>query len=91
MDEWRLDGMDFTYSALYSLSHPPSLLPSGFFILSFCILAVQGGAMPWSVAGLSLLAAACLCLTLIIWRQPESKTKLSFKVCLLKRQFSLPL
>ncbi|KAJ8348630.1 hypothetical protein SKAU_G00272190 [Synaphobranchus kaupii] len=55
----------------------------GFLILVFCVLAVQGGVLPWSVAMLSFLAAACLCLTLIIWRQPESKTKLSFKVPLL--------
>ncbi|XP_061104181.1 high affinity cationic amino acid transporter 1 [Conger conger] len=55
----------------------------GLLILAFCILAVQGGVMPWNVAVLSILATACLCLTLIIWRQPESKTKLSFKVPLL--------
>ncbi|KAG7483628.1 hypothetical protein MATL_G00040410 [Megalops atlanticus] len=55
----------------------------GLLILVFSLLAVQGGAMPWSVALLSVLVMVCLGLTLIIWRQPESKTKLSFKVPLL--------
>ncbi|KAJ8266399.1 hypothetical protein GJAV_G00130000 [Gymnothorax javanicus] len=52
----------------------------GILILIFSILAVQAGAAPWNVAVLSILAMACLGLTIIIWRQPESKTKLSFKV-----------
>ncbi|KAI1903639.1 hypothetical protein AGOR_G00029270 [Albula goreensis] len=55
----------------------------GFLILMFCALAVQGGGVAWSVPVMSVLATVCLGLTLIIWRQPESKTKLSFKVPLL--------
>ncbi|KAJ8384582.1 hypothetical protein AAFF_G00200190 [Aldrovandia affinis] len=55
----------------------------GFLILVFSVLAVQGGGVAWNVVVLSLLATACLGITLIIWRQPQSKTKLSFKVPLL--------
>ncbi|XP_035291085.1 high affinity cationic amino acid transporter 1 isoform X1 [Anguilla anguilla] len=55
----------------------------GCLILVFCVLAVHGGVVLWNMAVLSILAIACLCLTLLIWRQPESKTKLSFKVPLL--------
>ncbi|XP_066506718.1 high affinity cationic amino acid transporter 1 isoform X2 [Hoplias malabaricus] len=55
----------------------------GFLILGFSILAVQGGLARWSVAVLSVIAMVCLILTLIIWRQPESRSKLSFKVPLL--------
>ncbi|XP_048840437.1 high affinity cationic amino acid transporter 1 [Brienomyrus brachyistius] len=55
----------------------------GSLILVFSVLAVQEGLAPWKVAALGVLALACLGLTLLIWRQPESKTKLSFKVPLL--------
>ncbi|XP_062869657.1 high affinity cationic amino acid transporter 1 [Trichomycterus rosablanca] len=55
----------------------------GFLILAFCIVAVQGGCASWSVTTLSGIAVVCLILVLIIWRQPESKSKLSFKVPLL--------
>ncbi|CAN9501365.1 unnamed protein product [Ophioblennius macclurei] len=55
----------------------------GFLILVFCILAVQGGTATWNIAALTVLFAVCLLLVFIIWRQPESKTKLSFKVPLL--------
>lgn len=57
--------------------------PSGTLILAFSVLAVQGGTAVWNIAALSLIFAVCLLLTFIIWRQPESKTKLSFKVQLL--------
>ncbi|KAM9456580.1 high affinity cationic amino acid transporter 1 isoform 1-T3 [Clarias gariepinus] len=55
----------------------------GFLILVFSVVAVQGGATSWSIATLCVIALVCLLLTLIIWRQPESKSKLSFKVPLL--------
>ncbi|XP_030648274.1 high affinity cationic amino acid transporter 1 [Chanos chanos] len=55
----------------------------GMLILTFSILAVQGGTAAWNIAALSVLVMVSLVLTLIIWRQPESKTKLSFKVPLL--------
>ncbi|XP_026797574.3 high affinity cationic amino acid transporter 1 isoform X1 [Pangasianodon hypophthalmus] len=55
----------------------------GFLILAFCIVAVQGGTASWSIATLTVIAMVCLLLTFIIWRQPESKSKLSFKVPLL--------
>ncbi|XP_029303359.1 high affinity cationic amino acid transporter 1 isoform X1 [Cottoperca gobio] len=55
----------------------------GTLILAFCILAVQGGIAAWNIVALSVIFMVCLLLTFIIWRQPESKTKLSFKVPLL--------
>ncbi|XP_036976402.1 high affinity cationic amino acid transporter 1 isoform X2 [Acanthopagrus latus] len=55
----------------------------GALILAFSILAVQGGAAVWSVMALCVIFMVCVLLTFIIWRQPESKTKLSFKVPLL--------
>uniref|UniRef100_A0A7N8X8P2 Solute carrier family 7 member 1a n=1 Tax=Mastacembelus armatus TaxID=205130 RepID=A0A7N8X8P2_9TELE len=47
------------------------------------VLAVHGGTAVWSIIALSVIFLVCFLLTLIIWRQPESKTKLSFKVPLL--------
>ncbi|KAK2828664.1 hypothetical protein Q5P01_019698 [Channa striata] len=55
----------------------------GMVILVFSILAVQGGAALWNIVALSVIFMVCLLLTFIIWRQPESRTKLSFKVPLL--------
>ncbi|KAK5858523.1 hypothetical protein PBY51_002656 [Eleginops maclovinus] len=55
----------------------------GTLILAFCILAVQGGTAAWNIVALSVIFMVCLLLTFIIWRQPESKTTLSFKVPLL--------
>ncbi|XP_032432469.1 high affinity cationic amino acid transporter 1-like isoform X3 [Xiphophorus hellerii] len=55
----------------------------GMLILAFSILAVQGGLTSWNMVALSLIFMVCLVLVFIIWRQPESKTKLSFKVPLL--------
>uniref|UniRef100_A0A672QZX8 Solute carrier family 7 member 1 n=1 Tax=Sinocyclocheilus grahami TaxID=75366 RepID=A0A672QZX8_SINGR len=37
----------------------------------------------WNIVALSVLFSMCVIVTFIIWRQPESKTKLSFKVPLL--------
>ncbi|XP_054481268.1 high affinity cationic amino acid transporter 1 isoform X1 [Anoplopoma fimbria] len=55
----------------------------GTLILVFSILAVHGGAAVWNIVALSAIFMACLLITFIIWRQPESKTKLSFKVPML--------
>nr|XP_046265761.1 high affinity cationic amino acid transporter 1 isoform X1 [Scatophagus argus] len=55
----------------------------GVLILVFSILAVQGGDAAWNVIALSVIFVMCLLFTFIIWRQPESKSKLSFKVPLL--------
>lgn len=46
----------------------------------FCVVAVQGGFQVWVLAVLVALAVICFIITLLIGRQPESKTKLSFKV-----------
>ncbi|XP_050977298.1 high affinity cationic amino acid transporter 1 isoform X2 [Labeo rohita] len=55
----------------------------GLLIFSFSLLAVLGGSAMWSIVTLSVLFSMCVIITFIIWRQPESKTKLSFKVPLL--------
>ncbi|XDV54173.1 hypothetical protein PO909_022526 [Leuciscus waleckii] len=55
----------------------------GMLILSFSLLAVLGGTAVWNIVTLGVLFSLCVILTFIIWRQPESKTKLSFKVPLL--------
>ncbi|XP_016529070.1 high affinity cationic amino acid transporter 1 isoform X2 [Poecilia formosa] len=52
----------------------------GMLILAFSILAVHGGLASWNMVALSVIFMVCLVLIFIIWRQPESKTKLSFKV-----------
>ncbi|KAJ8391453.1 hypothetical protein AAFF_G00089270 [Aldrovandia affinis] len=55
----------------------------GVLICVFCVVAVQGGLALWSVVMLSILALVSLVITLVVWRQPQSKTKLSFTVPLL--------
>ncbi|XP_045573437.1 high affinity cationic amino acid transporter 1 [Salmo salar] len=55
----------------------------GLLILVFSILSVQGGFAVWNIVALTVIFMVCVLLTFIIWRQPESKTKLSFKVPLL--------
>ncbi|XP_015197400.1 high affinity cationic amino acid transporter 1-like isoform X2 [Lepisosteus oculatus] len=55
----------------------------GLLVFIFCIIAVQGGTKSWSVALLTIFLIMSVVITIIIWRQPESKTKLSFKVPLL--------
>ncbi|XP_069496790.1 high affinity cationic amino acid transporter 1 [Ambystoma mexicanum] len=57
----------------------------GLLIITFCCLAVLGkDALAEGSAAVTCLLVVvfvlCLIVTLIIWRQPESKTKLSFKV-----------
>uniref|UniRef100_A0A8C1MTV6 Solute carrier family 7 member 1 n=1 Tax=Cyprinus carpio TaxID=7962 RepID=A0A8C1MTV6_CYPCA len=71
----RLSG--FTVN-IFSL--PPS---AGVLVCVFCVVAVQGGFQLWALAVLATLAVVCLIITILIWQQPESKTKLSFKVPLL--------
>uniref|UniRef100_A0A672T147 Solute carrier family 7 member 1 n=1 Tax=Sinocyclocheilus grahami TaxID=75366 RepID=A0A672T147_SINGR len=55
----------------------------GVLVCVFSVVAVQGGFQIWALGVLATLAVACLIITMLIWRQPESKTKLSFKVPLL--------
>ncbi|KAM4566484.1 high affinity cationic amino acid transporter 1-like isoform 2-T2 [Odontesthes bonariensis] len=52
----------------------------GVLVCVFGVVAVQGGLAPWSLAILSIVTAVCLLLTFIVFRQPQSKTKLAFKV-----------
>lgn len=61
-------------------------LSAGVLVCVFCIVAVQGAFQIWSLALLGVLAGVCLLFTLLIWRQPESKTKLSFKVRCIETQ-----
>uniref|UniRef100_A0A672QZU2 Solute carrier family 7 member 1 n=1 Tax=Sinocyclocheilus grahami TaxID=75366 RepID=A0A672QZU2_SINGR len=58
-------------------------LQLGLLIFSFSLMAVLGGSAMWNIVALSVLFSMCVIVTFIIWRQPESKTKLSFKVPLL--------
>uniref|UniRef100_UPI00398F8671 high affinity cationic amino acid transporter 1-like isoform X2 n=1 Tax=Pristiophorus japonicus TaxID=55135 RepID=UPI00398F8671 len=60
----------------------------GIFILIICLLAVHAKdplleGKAWCICLLILVILLCVITTVIIWRQPESKTKLSFKVPLL--------
>ncbi|XP_016336895.1 high affinity cationic amino acid transporter 1-like isoform X2 [Sinocyclocheilus anshuiensis] len=55
----------------------------GLLIFSFSLMAVLGGSAMWNIVALCVLFSMCVIVTFIIWRQPESKTKLSFKVPLL--------
>uniref|UniRef100_A0A674P7Y9 Solute carrier family 7 member 1 n=1 Tax=Takifugu rubripes TaxID=31033 RepID=A0A674P7Y9_TAKRU len=79
----------FSFKTLLFPDNPePSKLSAvvslaGLLILAFSILAVQGGTAVWNIVALTVIFMACLLLGFVIWRQPESKTKLSFKVPLL--------
>lgn len=53
---------------------------AGLLILVFSVLAVQGGSAVWNIVALTVIFMVCLLLVFVIWRQPESQTKLSFKV-----------
>uniref|UniRef100_A0A8C7YCM7 Solute carrier family 7 member 1a n=1 Tax=Oryzias sinensis TaxID=183150 RepID=A0A8C7YCM7_9TELE len=52
----------------------------GLLILAFSILAVQAGIAAWNMVALSVIFMVCVLLVFIVWRQPESRTPLSFKV-----------
>ncbi|XP_050793196.1 high affinity cationic amino acid transporter 1 isoform X3 [Gopherus flavomarginatus] len=60
----------------------------GLLIISCCSFTVLGKDLlikgtAWAIVMIAVLVLLCLIVGLIIWRQPESKTKLSFKVPLL--------
>ncbi|XP_028275858.1 high affinity cationic amino acid transporter 1-like [Parambassis ranga] len=55
----------------------------GVLVCVFGVVAVQGGLAPWSLSILSITMVICLMLTFIVFRQPQSKAKLAFKVPLL--------
>ncbi|XP_041851489.1 high affinity cationic amino acid transporter 1-like [Melanotaenia boesemani] len=52
----------------------------GVMVCVFGIVAVHGGLAPWSVSILCMVAVFCLFVTFIVFRQPQSKAKLAFKV-----------
>lgn len=73
MGTWEMTEVHFSLSLLALL------------VITFCMVAVLGnGALVngelWAVFVLVGSAFLCCVVTAIIWRQPESKTKLSFKV-----------
>ncbi|XP_042342478.1 high affinity cationic amino acid transporter 1-like [Plectropomus leopardus] len=55
----------------------------GVLVCVFSVVAVQGGLASWSVPVLCVIMVVCLIFTFIVWRQPQSKAKLAFKVPLL--------
>ncbi|XP_041796396.1 high affinity cationic amino acid transporter 1-like [Chelmon rostratus] len=55
----------------------------GVLVCVFSVVAVQGGLAAWSVSLLCVIFVVCLILTFVVWRQPQSKAKLAFKVPLL--------
>ncbi|XP_054463104.1 high affinity cationic amino acid transporter 1-like [Anoplopoma fimbria] len=55
----------------------------GVLVCVFSIVAVHGRLATWSIAVLVILLVACLIVIFIVGRQPQSKTKLAFKVPLL--------
>ncbi|XP_059187084.1 high affinity cationic amino acid transporter 1-like [Centropristis striata] len=55
----------------------------GVLVCVFSVVAVQGGLAAWSLSVLSIIMVVCLIVTFIVWRQPQSKAKLAFKVPLL--------
>uniref|UniRef100_A0A8C9ZZC9 High affinity cationic amino acid transporter 1-like n=1 Tax=Sander lucioperca TaxID=283035 RepID=A0A8C9ZZC9_SANLU len=55
----------------------------GVLVCVFSVVAVQGGLAAWSLSVLCVIMAVCLIVTFIVWRQPQSKAKLAFKVPLL--------
>lgn len=54
--------------------------PPGVLVCVFSVVASQGGYARWSLTALCVIVAICLVLIIIIWRQPQSKTNLAFKV-----------
>ncbi|CAG6000023.1 unnamed protein product [Menidia menidia] len=60
-----------------------SLFPPGVLVCVFGVVAVNGGLAPWSLSILSVVTGVCLLLTLVVFRQPQSKAKLAFTVPLL--------
>uniref|UniRef100_A0A8C7YCG2 Solute carrier family 7 member 1a n=1 Tax=Oryzias sinensis TaxID=183150 RepID=A0A8C7YCG2_9TELE len=57
-----------------------SALGLGLLIMIIRILAVQAGIAAWNMVALSVIFMVCVLLVFIVWRQPESRTPLSFKV-----------
>ncbi|XP_076002165.1 high affinity cationic amino acid transporter 1-like [Genypterus blacodes] len=55
----------------------------GVLVCVFSVVAVQGGFAAWSLSLLTIILLVCVFITAVVWRQPQSKTKLAFKVPLL--------
>lgn len=78
-DNWMKVPEWFTWLLIQNIIWSPSF-PPGVLVIVFSIVAVQGGLQTWSVSVLSIIMVVCLILTIIVWRQPQSKAKLAFKV-----------
>ncbi|XP_061558326.1 high affinity cationic amino acid transporter 1 isoform X5 [Phycodurus eques] len=72
------DNLDPTSLSGFTVNICASIM--GLLILTFSAMAVQGGSTLLNILILSIIFIMCLLLTCIVWRQPQSKTKLSFKV-----------
>lgn len=70
----------FTWCLMFSVLWFYFFFHTGVLVCVFSIVAVQGGLAPWSLAILSVIMLICLIITAIVCRQPQSKTKLAFKV-----------
>ncbi|KAM9734181.1 high affinity cationic amino acid transporter 1-like isoform 2-T5 [Menidia menidia] len=70
-------------SALSGLSVNICTSLLGVLVCVFGVVAVNGGLAPWSLSILSVVTGVCLLLTLVVFRQPQSKAKLAFTVPLL--------
>uniref|UniRef100_A0A8C7YER9 Solute carrier family 7 member 1a n=1 Tax=Oryzias sinensis TaxID=183150 RepID=A0A8C7YER9_9TELE len=76
----------FSFHTLLFPDHPDPSTLSGFTVnictsaLGLFILAVQAGIAAWNMVALSVIFMVCVLLVFIVWRQPESRTPLSFKV-----------
>ncbi|MEQ2188922.1 hypothetical protein GOODEAATRI_019921 [Goodea atripinnis] len=60
----------------------------GVLVCVFSVMAVHGGMAPWSLSLLSIIMVVCLLLTVVVFRQPQSKAKLAFKVLILSVETS---
>lgn len=66
-------------------------LPPGVLVFVFSIVAVHGGLQTWSLSVLSVILGVCVILTVVVWRQPQSKARLVFKVDGLLPLFHTPI
>ncbi|KAG7257698.1 hypothetical protein CRUP_019193 [Coryphaenoides rupestris] len=84
----------FSLKSLFCPAHATPTATSGFtvkvctsvlgvLVLVFCVIAVHGGLATWSLFVLIVIALLIFAITLIVWKQPDCKAKLAFKVPLL--------
>lgn len=74
--DYRSSTSSGVISCLFFIFFPPL----GVLVCVFSVVASQGGYAYWSLTALGVIVVVCLILIIIIWRQPQSKTNLAFKV-----------